>query len=44
MESIKIAEDLKGVILAAYGDRVGTFKLQSVDEETLEVNFPKSSA
>lgn len=34
MESIKIAEDLKGVILAAYGDRVGTFKLQSVDEET----------
>jgi len=34
MESTEITEELKRVILDAYGERVGTFKLQSVDEET----------
>ncbi len=34
MEATEITEQLKSVILANYGDRVGTFKLQSVDEET----------
>ncbi|SUZ65974.1 uncharacterized protein METZ01_LOCUS18828 [marine metagenome] len=34
MEAIEITQALKEVILQAYGDRVGTFKLQSVDEDT----------
>ena len=34
MEATEITEQLKSVILANYGDRVGTFKVQSVDEET----------
>ena len=34
MDAIKITETLQDVILRAYGDRVGTFKLQSVDEAT----------
>ena len=34
MEATEITEQLKSVILDTYGDRVGTFKLQSVDEET----------
>ena len=33
MESTKITEELKEVILTTYGDRVGTFKLESVNEE-----------
>ena len=34
MEAIEITQALKEVILQTYGDRVGTFKLQSVDEDT----------
>ncbi len=34
MEAIEITASLKEAILHAYGDRVGTFKLQSVDEAT----------
>ncbi|HAX04735.1 MAG TPA: hypothetical protein DCX77_03580 [Acidimicrobiaceae bacterium] len=34
MELNEITEELKAVILNTYGDRVGTFKLESVDEET----------
>ena len=34
MEATEITEQLKSVIIDTYGDRVGTFKLQSVDEET----------
>ena len=33
MESTKTTEELKEVILTTYGDRVGTFKLESVNEE-----------
>ena len=34
MEAIEITQALQQVILQTYGDRVGTFKLQSVDEDT----------
>jgi hypothetical protein len=34
MEAIEITASLKEAILHAYGDQVGTFKLQSVDEAT----------
>ena len=34
MEAIEITQALQQVILQTYGDRVGTFKLQSVDEAT----------
>ena len=34
MEAIEITASLKEAILHAYGDRVGTFKLQPIDEAT----------
>ena len=34
MEAAEITERLKNVIRQTYGDRVGTFKLTSVDEAT----------